>query len=156
MEHPALTPQPTPPQKNNSSPCLQPWAPCTPRQPTSLHLISTKAHRTFNFCFEFPLFKIVSRAKQFEKLIPSVVGIFLLNLPASQAVAALVFPLLFYGSVFPLADLCLGAANIKRAFWCRPGCLHKCRNAGHTSTPSGRKRAKNMQFEVHLYLFLKC
>lgn len=37
------------------------------RQHRVLHLISTKAHHTFNFCFEFPLFPLVSRTKQFRK-----------------------------------------------------------------------------------------
>lgn len=49
--------------------------------------------------------------------------------PADCVAAAPVFSLCIFESVFPLADLCLGAAKIKRAFWWRPGCLRKCRNA---------------------------
>lgn len=101
-----------------------------------LHQISRKAHFKLDFTFQFffsfqtaPFRKGIFRTQQLP------IAVLVLNLNAPRVVAVLVFSLCIFGSVFPLADLCLGAAKIKRAFWCRPGCLCKWRNAVQSSAP---------------------
>lgn len=95
--------------------------------------------QTIYFSFQF-LSLSAPPSPRFRKCIfPTqqlLLAVVVLNLNTPHVVAAaLVFSLCIFGSVFPLADLCLGAAKIKRAFWCRPGCLCKCRNAAQSSAP---------------------
>lgn len=142
---PLLSPPPTIPLKKQT-PSLPSWAPSSPPQPHGqqhselgeggpILQISRKAHRTLHLAVEF----LLSQNSAFITGIfptqqPSA-DVLVLKLYAPHAVAALVFSLCISGSVFPLADLCLGAAKIKRAFWCRPGCLSKWRNAAQSSAP---------------------
>lgn len=100
-----------------------------------LHLISTKAHHIFNFCFKLFLRLSSSKAIYLRYSAALRRPLTTKSLPSTSSSCPCVFSVHFFGSVFPLADLCLGAAKIKRAFWCRPGCLRKCRNAVQTSTP---------------------
>lgn len=44
------------------------------RQHRLLHLISTKAHYIFNFCFEFPPIQLVWPAKRFKKVVRSMLS----------------------------------------------------------------------------------
>lgn len=134
------------PLKKNSPPSLRPWAPSTPSPPQPPQpqqqqgvrygsCIRTQEKSFTHFIFALEVFCSPHSEKVSSRLSGSLVAFLVLNLNTPREVAALVFSLCIFGSVFPLADLCLGAAKIKRAFWCRPGCLCKWRNAAQSSAP---------------------
>lgn len=133
-EHP---PFPSAPKKTDpQSATMGPLPPVLTAEHSLSSCVESQAkhitNRTLTFLVLFhmiPFRKYICPTQQLS------VAILVLNLHTPHVVAALVFSLCIFGSVFPLADLCLGAAKIKRAFWCRPGCLCKCRNAVPSSAP---------------------
>lgn len=104
-----------------------------------LHLISTKAHRIFNFCFEFPPIQLVWPAKEVKKVVRSMLSSCLQPSPCQISTSrscSCVFSVHFLGLFFHSLIYAWGQLKLREHFGAAQGA---CVSGGMRRRPPHHK-----------------